>query len=46
MLEDWLLLISAGRQVMLYISDKFCEIITSGTKVMERTRFLYWKKGE
>ena len=28
---------------MLYISTKFCEIISNGIKVIERTRFLYWK---
>ena len=30
---------------MLYISTKFCEIISNGTciKVIERTRFLYRK---
>ena len=28
---------------MLYISTKFCEIILNGIKVIERTRFLYWK---
>ena len=27
--------------VMLYISIKFCEIISSGIKVIEWTRFLY-----
>ena len=37
------LLISARRLVMLYISTKFCEIISSGIKVIERTRFLYGK---
>ena len=34
-------LISARRLVMLYISTKFCEIISNGIKVIERTRFLY-----
>ena len=34
-------LISACRLVMLYISTKFCEIISNGIKVIERTRFLY-----
>ena len=29
--------------VMLYIPTKFCEIISNGNKVIERTRFLYWK---
>ena len=38
---DILLLISARRLVMLYISTKFCEIISNGIKVIERTRFLY-----
>ena len=33
--------ISAHRLVMLYISIKFCEIISNGIKVIERTRFLY-----
>ena len=28
---------------MLYISTKFCEIISNGIKVIERTRFLYQK---
>ena len=36
-------LISARRLVMLYISTKFCEIISNGIKVIERTRFLYQK---
>ena len=27
--------------VMLYISTKFCEIISKGIKVIERTQFLY-----
>ena len=27
--------------VMLYISTKFCEIISKGIKVIERTRLLY-----
>ena len=35
--------ISARRLVMLYISTKFCEIISNGIKVIERTRFIYWK---
>ena len=32
---------------MLYISTKYCEIISNGIKVIERTRFLYgkFKKG-
>ena len=37
------LLISARRLVMLYISTKFCEIISHGIKVLEWTRFLNWK---
>ena len=28
---------------MLYISTKFCEIISNGIKVIEQTRFLYGK---
>ena len=28
---------------MLYISTKFCEIISKGIKVIERTQFLYGK---
>ena len=36
-------LISAPRLVMLYISTKFCEIISNGIQVIERTRFLYRK---
>ena len=35
------LFISAHRLVMFYISTKFCEIISNGIKVIERTRFLY-----
>ena len=35
--------ISAGRLVMLYISTKFCEIISNGIKVMEWTQFSYGK---
>ena len=35
------LLISACRMVMLYISTKFCDIISNGIKVIEWTRFLY-----
>ena len=35
--------ISAPRLVMLYISTKFCEIISNGIKVIERTLFLYCK---
>ena len=34
-------LISACRLVMLYISTKFCKIISNGIKIIERTRFLY-----
>ena len=29
--------------VLLYISSKFCEIISNGIKVIEWTRFLYGK---
>ena len=35
--------ISAHRLVMLYISTKFCEIISNPIKVIERTQFLYRK---
>ena len=35
------ILISARCLVMLYISNKFCEIISNGIKVIEWTRFLY-----
>ena len=28
---------------MLYISTKFCEVMSNGIKVIERTRFLYRK---
>ena len=38
---EQLLLISARRLVMVYISTKFCEIISNGIKVIEWTRFLY-----
>ena len=38
-----MLLTSARRLVMLYISTKFCEIISNGMKVIERTLFLYRK---
>ena len=38
-----MLLISARRLVMLYICDKFHEIILNDIKVIERTRFLYGK---
>ena len=38
-----MLLISAHRLVMLYICAKFHEIILNGSKVIERTRFLYGK---
>ena len=38
-----MLLISAHRLVMLYISTKSHEIILNGIKVIERTRFLYGK---
>ena len=40
---EQLLLISARRMIMLYISTKFCEIISNGIKVIEWTRFLYRK---
>ena len=38
---DVMVLISASCLVMLYISTKFCEIISNGIKVIERTQFLY-----
>ena len=38
-----MVVISAHRLVTLFISTKFCEIISNGIKVIERTRFLYWK---
>ena len=38
-----MLLISAHRLVMLNICAKFHEIIWNGIKVIEQTRFLYWK---
>ena len=28
---------------MLYISTKFCDIISNGIKVIELIQFLYWK---
>ena len=34
-------LIPAPHLVMLYISTKFCDIISNGIKVIEQTRFLY-----
>ena len=34
---EQLLLISARRMIMLYISTKFCEIISNGIKVIEWT---------
>ena len=37
---EWLFIISASRPVMLYICDKFCEIISNGIKVIKGTRFL------
>ena len=40
---EQLLLISARRLIMLYISTKFCEIISNGIKVIEWTGFLYCK---
>ena len=36
-------LISACRLVTLYISTKFCEIISNSIKIIERTQFLYRK---
>ena len=38
-----MLLISACRLIMLYISTKFQKILLNGIKVIERTRFLYGK---
>ena len=38
---EQMLLISARRLIMLYISTKFCEIISNGIKVIEWTGFLY-----
>ena len=38
---EQLLLISARRLIMLYISIKFCEIISNGIKVIEWIRFPY-----
>ena len=35
------IVLSACRLVMLYTSTKFCEIISNGIKVLERTGFLY-----
>ena len=40
MQAERLLLISARRLVMLYISTKFCEIISNGIKIIE-IQFLY-----
>ena len=40
---EQLLLISACRLIMLYISTKFHEIILNSIKVIEWTQFLYWK---
>ena len=37
------MLISACHLVNLYISTKFCDIISNGIKVIEQTRFLYGK---
>ena len=34
-------IISARHLVMLYISTKFCDIISNGIQVIERTQFLY-----
>ena len=33
--------ISAYRLVMFHVSTKFCEFISNGIKVIERTQFLY-----
>ena len=38
---EQLLLISARPMIMLYISTKFCEIISNGIKIIEWTPFLY-----
>ena len=43
MYAEWLLLTFAPCLVMLYISTMFCDIISNGIKVIERTQFLYWK---
>ena len=43
MLVEWRLLISTRRLVILYISTKFCDTISNGIKVIQRTRFLHWK---
>ena len=40
---EQLFLISARRLIMLYISTKFCEIISNSIKVIEWTGFLYGK---
>ena len=40
-----LFLISACRLIMLYISTKFCEIISNSIKVIEWTGFLKITKG-
>ena len=37
------MLISAPCLVTLYISTKFCDIISNGIKVIEQTQFLYGK---
>ena len=34
---------SSGHALYFYQLTKFCEIISNGIKVIERTRFLYWK---
>ena len=39
--EPPVLLMSARRLVILYISTMFCEIISNGIKIIEWTRFLY-----
>ena len=36
-------LISAGRQVMVYVCARFREITSNGIKVIKRTQFLYDK---
>ena len=38
---EQLLFISARRLVMIYISTKFCEIISNSIKVIEWKRFVY-----
>ena len=43
MLVEWPFLISTRRLFMLFMSTKFCEIISNGIKVIEWTRFLVRK---